>query len=407
MGLAERGWMQRLRDLLPAKGLCFSRPLLLLQSDDWGLCGIRDEEGFRELQARGLDLGNRPYDFYSLETAEDLRGLYAVLLRHRDSIGRPPCMVFNFVLCNVDFPRTVDSGFAHLKLLPLKEGLPGRWERPGLWEAYKEGIERGLVYPALHGLTHFCYQAAEKLIRMPNEEGELLRNLYRAHTPFIPGRTPWVGYEYRGANKVDGWLDRPEQARRIMEGRRLFEEAFGFPPLSACAPGYRANEDTRRGWARAGICISQNGPDFSLAPYRDRNGILMLERNVLFEPALDPTRFTEERALQAAGEALASGRPAVVCMHSVNFHSTLKNYRDLTLSRLDRFLSLLEKKFEGLLYVHDGDMLRIALEAKPEWRGEQVALGIAKRLQPSPWLEYYREKIRWVLKSLKIKLPPR
>jgi len=47
--------------------LRFDRPLVLLQSDDWGRAGVRDREGWDELRAAGLNLGEKPYDFYSLE----------------------------------------------------------------------------------------------------------------------------------------------------------------------------------------------------------------------------------------------------------------------------------------------------------------------------------------------------
>ncbi len=80
----------------PVRSLSFSRPVVLFHSDDWGLVGIRDQEGFDRLCSRGLDLGNEPYDFYSLETAEDLHRLYEVLRQHRDSVGRPPCFVLQF-----------------------------------------------------------------------------------------------------------------------------------------------------------------------------------------------------------------------------------------------------------------------------------------------------------------------
>ena len=43
-------------------GFRFSRPLVLLQSDDWGRVGVRDAEGQEELRAAGLSLGERPYD---------------------------------------------------------------------------------------------------------------------------------------------------------------------------------------------------------------------------------------------------------------------------------------------------------------------------------------------------------
>ena len=56
----------------PVRTLSFSRPLVLLQSDDWGRVGVRDREGYEQLRASGVPLGENPYDYYSLETAEDV-----------------------------------------------------------------------------------------------------------------------------------------------------------------------------------------------------------------------------------------------------------------------------------------------------------------------------------------------
>src|SRR5882724_6345176 len=74
---------------VPAKRLSFSRPLVLLQSEDWGRVGVRDREGYEQLRASGVHLGENPYDYYSLETAEDVMALRDLLKRHRDSTGRP------------------------------------------------------------------------------------------------------------------------------------------------------------------------------------------------------------------------------------------------------------------------------------------------------------------------------
>ena len=136
--------------------LRFGRPLVIFQSDDWGRTGVRDREGWEELRADGLNLGEKPYDFYSLETADDLHALGEVLSKHRDSTGRRPSMVMNFIVSNVDFDRCLAPGQKEIPLHPLTEGLPGSWQRPHLLDAYREGIRERVFYPALHGLTHFC-----------------------------------------------------------------------------------------------------------------------------------------------------------------------------------------------------------------------------------------------------------
>ena len=122
-------------------GLRFSRPLVVLQSDDWARVGVRDKEGFEQLRSNGLRLGEHPYDLYTLETANDVAELVSLLGRHRDSSGRSPCLVMNFCVANLDFPKMRTLGFKSIELLNLASGLPGHWSRPGLFEAYRQGIQ--------------------------------------------------------------------------------------------------------------------------------------------------------------------------------------------------------------------------------------------------------------------------
>jgi len=164
---------------LPEKTFSFTRPLVLLQSDDWGRVGVRDREGYELLRHSEVHLGENPYDYYSLETAEDVIALRDLLKRHRDSTGRPACMVMNFLLANLDFKKIADTGFEQIHLLPLSQGLPGDWKRPGLFEAYRQGISDDVFYPALHGLTHFCRAAVEPELTLPGERNHLLRTLWK------------------------------------------------------------------------------------------------------------------------------------------------------------------------------------------------------------------------------------
>ena len=117
---------KRVRDQhAPVRGLSFSRPLVLIQSDDWGRVGVRDREGHEQLRASGIRLGENPYDFYTLETAEDVIAISDLLKRHRDGTGRPACLVMNFILANLNFAKMADGKFRELQLLPLTRGLPG------------------------------------------------------------------------------------------------------------------------------------------------------------------------------------------------------------------------------------------------------------------------------------------
>jgi len=346
-------------------GFSFDRPLVLLQSDDWGRVGVRDSEGFELLRASGIRLGEHPYDFYTLETAEDVIALRDTLKRHRDSTGRSPCLVINFVMANLDFPKMAESSFRQIHLLPLTRGLPGAWKRPGLFEAYRQGVADSLFYPALHGLTHFCSPAVQYSLAENGERGELLRTLWRAGTPYIYWRMPWVGYEYCNPEKpMAGFLSAEMQETLIRQAAEGFARFFSVFPASACAPGYRANRETHEAWSKWGIRVAQNGRGAPLPPHFDECEILNLHRTIDFEPA--QRELPIEKYVQLADNCFARGVPAIVSVHSINFHSSLRNFREPTLQALDHFLSALEAKHPDLLYVHDGDLYKIVTRGRFE-----------------------------------------
>jgi hypothetical protein len=341
----------------------FSRPLVLLQSDGWGRVGVRDRQGYEQLRASGIPLGQNPYDYYSLETSEDVIAVRDMLKRHRDSTGRTACLVMNFLLANLDFQKIAGTAFEHIHLIPLSQGLPGEWKRPGLFEAYRQGISDDIFYPALHGLTHFCRLAVERALARPGDRNNLLHTLWKAETPYIYWRMPWIGYEYCNPEKPQaGFLDAGTQMNLIAEAAREFKNFFSTAPLSACAPGYRANEDTHRAWSQCGIRVAQNGSGGALPPHMDKWEILNLHRTIDVEPF--ERGLPLEKYMQLAERCFERGIPAIVSVHSINFHSSLKDFRGPTLRVLDEFLSALEAKHPNLLYVHDRNLYELVTRGK-------------------------------------------
>ena len=105
----KRRWHRRKQS--PSQGFSFSRPVVLLHSDGWGRVGVRDREGYEQLRTIGIPLGQNPFDYYSLETSDDVIALRDLLKRHRDSTGRAACLAMNFLSANLDFQKTADAGF--------------------------------------------------------------------------------------------------------------------------------------------------------------------------------------------------------------------------------------------------------------------------------------------------------
>lgn len=356
------GFVRNLFKQNQPQGFAFSRPLVLLQSDDWGRVGVQDSKGYEHLRSRGLRLGEHPYDFYTLETADDVNAVQFLLKRHHDSAGRSPSMVMNFCTANLDFRAMREEHYTSVKLLPLGKGLPGSWSRPGLFDAYRAGIEDGVFSPSLHGGTHFCPAAFSHALAEDEERARFLRLLWEAETPYIFWRMPWVGYEYWNPGKPKaGFLDEERQRGLIQKAVQNFSRFFGVQPSSACAPGCRANRDTHRVWAEAGIRVAENGTGSGLhPPHIDEFGILHLYRTIDFEPSQRELEL--EKYLEIASACFSRGLPVIISIHSINFHSTLKDFRSVSIGALDRLLAALETRHPELLYVNDHDLYEIVTE---------------------------------------------
>jgi hypothetical protein len=374
-GRLQRVW-QRLSGTRSSVGLRFERPLVLFQSDDWGRIGVRDHQGWEKMRDSGIALGESPHDFYSLETAADLMRLSGSLRKHRDSIGRSPSIGMNFITANVDFDRCFAAPGQEIPLVPLVRGFPGNWERPGLFEAYRQGIEEGLFSAGLHGLTHFCERAVRRELVGPGERAELIKTMWRAQTPYIYRRMPWIGYEYWDAegDPQHRFLSIDDQRTAIRRAAEIYEQLFKSKPVTACAPGYRANADTNTVWFEVGIRVAQNGPDEGRGPHFDERGMLQTFRTVEMEPANG--ECDASTLLETADYCLRHGIPAIVSIHSINFHSTLKDFLTPTLSLLEEFLTRIEKNWPNLLYINDEDLFRIACGQSFLVRGKRIDVGV-------------------------------
>jgi hypothetical protein len=379
MGLTSK-LIDRVTSLFPQQGFFFDRPILLLHSDDWGRVGVRDQEGLKQLAASGLTLGERAYDLYSLETAGDLMALSRLLKSHRDAVGRPACIGMNFITANLDFRKMRDAGFREMHLRPLADGLPAEWNRPGLLEGYREGMEAGVFFPALHGETHFCRRSADRAIATASERANLLKTLWAAGTPYIHWRMPWIGYEYWEPDppEVQRFLNFSEQQKAIGAAVGNFTRLFSALPRSACAPGYRANADTHRAWTQYGVQVAQNGPGTLRPPHLDSGGLLHLYRSIDFEPALDKS-LNIDNVLRTVSDCFNQGMPAIVSVHSINFHSTICDFRTRTLELLDQLLSALESKYPQILYVHDADVYDLVQSGCYAYESRAVTVRVSKQ----------------------------
>ena len=154
------------------------------------------------------------------------------------------------------------------------------------------------------GLTHFCRSTVEDALQ-DHAKAALLHTLWTAETPFIYWRTPWIGYEYNNPEKPNpGFLPLETQQVLVKRTAEEFQKFFSRSPVSACAPGYRANESTHQAWADCGVKVAQNGSGAPLPPHFDDCEILNLYRTIDIEPA---SRELRSRSMYNSRRAISRG----------------------------------------------------------------------------------------------------
>jgi hypothetical protein len=90
--------------------------------------------------------------------------------------------------------------------------------------------------------------------------------------------------------------------------------------------------------------------------------------------------FSVDACLRLAERCFARGLPAIVSLHSINFHSTLKDFRSRTLSLLDEFLAALESKHPDLLYVRDEDLYDLVEKGAFQSMQSTMRVPVTKRM---------------------------
>jgi len=338
------------------------RPTVLFQSDDWGRSGLAAKESIARLGAKGIPLGTSAWDLYGLESEDDVLSLGDTLASFRDRDGTSPSFTANFIMANADLRKMRRANYAVFEWVPLHQGFPEPWT-DDLAGAYRANVARGVFYPGLHGFTHFNAPLLMAALQNSAARGDMARALAEEDIPYLASLTP--EYNFALVDRRDGarFLPENDQLAWLERGKRLFETFFGRPPRTFCAPGYRSNTVTERLCAGLGMNVIQSK---GLRAPRFENGVLLLSRNVTFEPL-----FSEEgcvdRALKEAETAIALGLPVIVCTHSVNYMTRHNGQAAAARRTLADFCGALLKRFPDLSFAHDEVLLESFSRAE-DWR---------------------------------------
>ena len=273
-------------------------------------------------------------------------------------------MTVNLVMANADIRRMRGEGFREFRFVPLTAGLPDPWAESGLLEQYRTLVAARVFYPGLHGYTHFSPQGMLRGWHDSGALGERTRALLMEDIPYLASLTPEFNFALLDrSDEGEVFADFERQKIWVQQGIKLFQEAFGHLPVTTCAPGYRCNDATFKAWTEHGIGVVQTT---GCAGIYELGRLLVIERNVFFEPLLDDDGVVE-RALNRIQKVLAAGLIPVICSHSINYVSRYCGGREQSLRCLTRLLRAITTEYPEVRFAHDEDVLAAHRRGDKDW----------------------------------------
>ncbi len=299
---------------------------VVLESDDWGLCGfIPEPAALEDLSPAALETGAFPAVYWgsTLEDSLAVTTLCEVLGGASGRDGLPAVLQPNYILSSLTWEAAPPAdGRWVARDLPA---VPAAYARPGLWAAVGAATAAGLWHPELHGRWHYDpSRRRESSLATP-----AAREAARRQILLFPGS--------ERAWELGPWRPRAELAAELDGSLRVFASLFGRRPRAVIAPDYRWDDRCEDLWLSRGLATIQAKRGQRRAEYaglwgrarkvadrtlarllrRDR---VYLDRNVVFEPVQHalPAQITAQAA-GAVVTAWGRGEPAIIETHRVNY----------------------------------------------------------------------------------------
>lgn len=301
---------------------------VVVESDDWGLAAWSpDEQAHRVLTGTPAfrTAAGRLYGRSTLESAEDVRHLAAMLLEIKGRDGLPPVLQANTVVANPDYDALVPPLFDAPALpVVMHPDMPARWRRPGLWEAVHHAEGEGVWWAELHGLHHLPATVWLQALRRGIDDAR------RAHANASP-----ICLAVEASGEYDAAEPRDVRAADLAVAIEGFAKLFGRPPSSFCPPDYRFDDWLEGEAEKHGLTTLQGKPEqaggrfvalrrrWLMLRFPHQAGArFYLPPRIAFEPrgqARPDGRVGHAAAVKAVREAWKRGQPAILSTHRLNF----------------------------------------------------------------------------------------
>ena len=340
------------------------RRIVVFESDDWGTLRMPSTESFKRLEKEGINLRFSDAGGYNLNdnlaTGQDLEGLFEVLSSVKDSRGKHAVFTPVSIVGNPDFSKIKESGFNEYFYEPFIETLKRTPGCENSFQLWKEGIEKNLFVPQMHGREHMNVLAWMKALQAG--EKQTLAAFEEGFWGFKPVSDHDLSYMAAFSLDDPGDLDYYEGV--IDEGLQLFEELFGYKAVFFVPPNGVFNNSLNRALARNGIKyrsgsriqseVLGGGKTRSRLHYngqKDKNGIRYIIRNCVFEPIRENVDWVDT-CMSQIDTAFRGQKPAIISTHRVSYIGALRpENRDRGLGQLSSLLTAIVKHWPDVEFM--------------------------------------------------------
>ncbi|HNP32736.1 MAG TPA: hypothetical protein PKN96_05540 [Flavobacterium sp.] len=358
------------------------RKIVVFSVDDYGNVRLNSAEARKNMDAAGMKIYSRFDALDTLETTQDLEQLFEVLSSVKDKNGRHAVFTPFALSCNIDFEKMETQDYQNFQF----ETLPNTYKKlaaqqpdayTGTWDLWKKGIDKGLLKPQFHGREHLNLQVFND--KMKKRDLQLLTALKnKSYTSISDEEYPTMS-TYA---ELDFWdVKENEDLKPILkDGLNCFEEVYGYRSNYFTPPVFSIHNSLFQTLKDDGIqfldlALLRNEhqgfnkfkKSFNYIGKKTKEGLIIMVRNVVFEPTEDRGINWVDFAMNQIETAFRWNKPAIISSHRVNFcgHIDPKN-REKGLTALKSLLQKIVQQWPDVEFMSADEM---ALTLKKENNG--------------------------------------
>lgn len=329
------------------RGWNTKRKIVVIESDDWGSIRMPNREIYEKCLKQGFGVDHSHYNKYdSLASNDDFEHLYSILSQYKDKNSNSPIITANTIVANPDFERIEADNFSTYYYEKFTDTI-NKYDDCSL-ASWKEGIDNKLLFPQLHGREHLNISRWMRHLQSPSKEmAFVFDNRLIGLGPSITNQNlP----SFLQAFDQHDYLKDHSIETILTDAVRIFEEVFGYQSKSFIAPNYIWNKKIEDILADLNVkylqgSASQITSNQKLYPHylgqKNSCGQLYLTRNVIYEPSSAPNKDWNSLALKQINRAFKLNKPAIICMHRVNFIGSI--FEENRVNNLKLFNELLKQ----------------------------------------------------------------